>query len=180
MRHETRLALCALMALVLFGTAAQAQVGYDRPGGDYSSFTVRSGDPAACAARCEREPRCAAWSFSYPRTVLPNATCWLKSTVTSRVEAGCCFSSVRGAGVMEPHGGATEFSIDRMGGDYRNFETPPDATGAACQEACAAESRCRSWTYMRPGYDGPPARCFLKDKLTRPHHRPCCLSGVVR
>jgi len=179
MRHETRLALCALIAVVV-GTAAQGQVGYDRPGGDYSSFTVRSGDPAACAARCEREPRCTAWSFSYPRTVQPNAMCWLKSTVTPRVENGCCISSVKGAGVMEPRGGATEFSIDRIGGDYTNFETPPDATGKACQEACEADNRCRTWTYMRPGYDGPLARCFLKDKLTRPHHRPCCLSGVVR
>ena len=32
------------------------------------NFTVRSGDPAACAARCERERRCRAWSFSYPLT----------------------------------------------------------------------------------------------------------------
>ena len=38
---------------VLTGAAsAQAQLGYDRPGSDYLSVTVQSGDPAACAARC--------------------------------------------------------------------------------------------------------------------------------
>jgi hypothetical protein len=180
MRHAPLLAICTLMAVILHATAAQSQVGYDRPGGDYSELPVRSGDPAVCAARCEREQRCTAWSFSYPRTVAANSLCWLKSKVTPRVENGCCISSVKGAGVMEPRSGATEFSIDRAGGDYKSFETPPDATGKPCREACEAEQRCRTWTYMRPGYDGPPARCFLKDRLTRPRHTPCCLSGVLR
>ena len=56
-----------------------AQVGTDRPGGDYASYPMRSGDPAQCAARCERDPRCLAWAFSYPMTESSNAVCWLKS-----------------------------------------------------------------------------------------------------
>ena len=56
---------CSALCVALRGTA---QTGFDRPGGDYSNFAVRSGDPAACAARCERDGRCRAWSFSYPRT----------------------------------------------------------------------------------------------------------------
>jgi len=141
---------------------------------------VRSGDPAACAARCERETRCRAWSFSYPRTVTPAPTCWLKSEVPPRVENSCCVSGVKGAGVLEPRSGAVEFAIDRIGGDYRSFETPPNPTGKACADACEAETRCRAWTYVRPGYEGPTARCFLKDRLTRPRRKPCCISGVVR
>src|SRR5262247_1420409 len=43
-----------VVALAAFGAPAQAQVGYDRPGGDYASFPMRSADPAQCAARCER------------------------------------------------------------------------------------------------------------------------------
>ena len=66
-------------------TPAAAQVGFDRWGGDYASFTLRSGDPAQCAARCERDPRCRAWAFSYPATESPNAQCWLKSRVTARI-----------------------------------------------------------------------------------------------
>ena len=75
-----------LVACLLAVAPARAQTGFDRPGGDYSNFPVRSADPAACAARCEREGRCRAWSFSYPNTVQTGAVCWLKNQVTSRVE----------------------------------------------------------------------------------------------
>jgi hypothetical protein len=33
---------------------------------------------------------------------------------------------------------------------------------------------------VRPGYIGAPAVCYLKDKITRPRAKPCCVSGVVR
>src|SRR5665213_3150197 len=87
-----------LIAALFAVTTAQAQVGYDRRGGDYFSFKVGNGDPAACAARCEREARCRAWTFSYPRTVAPSAICALKSQVTPRVEDPRFVSGVRGAG----------------------------------------------------------------------------------
>jgi hypothetical protein len=96
------------------------------------------------------------------------------------VEAKCCVSGVRGAGVIEPLIGPKEFSIDRFGGDYRNFDTPSDPTGAACQSACEGDNKCRAWTYVRPGYFAASARCYLKEKLTRPRPKPCCISGVVR
>ena len=89
-------------------------------------------------------------------------------------------SGVHGAGVIEPRLGELEYSIDRVGGDYRSFETSPDAHGKPCAEACQAESHCRAWTYRRPGYGTAAARCYLKDVVKPPHHRPCCISGVVR
>ncbi len=73
-----------------------------------------------------------------------------------------------------------EFSIDRFGGDYRNLDVPTESDGAACKTACEADNKCRAWTYVRPGYIGPAARCYLKDNITRPRHKPCCISGVVR
>jgi hypothetical protein len=173
--------ICALLvALVAANVPAWAQVGYDRPGGDYQSTLLRSGDPASCAARCERDARCRAWAFSYPMTENPNAVCWLKSKVTPRVATTCCVSGVRGAGVIEPYTGPTEYSIDRPGGAYRNFELPADPTAKTCQAACEGEEQCRAWTYLRPGYVGPAATCYLKSHLTRPQRKPCCISGVVR
>ncbi len=172
--------LCPLfLALVLTGPAL-AQSGFDRVGGDYLKFEVRSGDPQVCAEACERDGRCKAWTFSYPRTAMSSATCWLKNKVPPRNDDKCCVSGVRGAGVIEPRIGPVEHSIDRLGGDYRNFETPPDSTGAACSAACQADGKCRAWTYVRPGYIGASARCFLKDRITRPRAKPCCVSGVVR
>ncbi|HEY2230170.1 MAG TPA: PAN domain-containing protein [Xanthobacteraceae bacterium] len=159
---------------------AQAQVGFDRLGGDYTNFPLRSGDPAQCAARCERDQRCRAWAFSYPVTENAVAVCWLKSRVPPRVAATCCVSGVRGAGVIEPRSDPIEFGIDRFGGDYRNIELAPDPSGKSCAAACAAEPQCRAWTYVRPGYVGTSATCFLKEHVTSPQHHPCCISGVVR
>jgi hypothetical protein len=174
-----------LGVLALFGWAlvapAQAQVGYDRSGGDYLTFTIRSGDPAVCAARCERDARCRAWSFSFPRTKRALAACSLKNSVPPRVEDQCCVSSVRGAGVIEPRvGGPLEFSISRRGGNYRHFDLASDPTGKKCQAACKDEKRCRAFTYVRPGYGSASARCYLKAKIPRPKRSYCCISGVVR
>jgi hypothetical protein len=173
----------AMLACAALGGAvapAGAQSGFDRPGADYASAPVPSGDPAVCAARCEHDSRCRAWSFSYPTGSSAPAVCWLKREVVPRVPASCCVSGVRGAGVIEPRAGALEYSIDRYGGDYRSFETAPEPNGKACADTCQAENRCRAWTYRRPGYGTATARCYLKDTIKPPHHRPCCISGVVR
>ncbi len=169
------------LAGIAFAAApALAQSGYDRPGGDYASAPVPNGDPAVCAARCERDRNCRAWSFSYPPASGGAAMCWLKREVVPRQAASCCVSGVRGAGVIEPRAGAIEYSIDRIGGDYRSFETPAGPEGKACADACQGEQRCRAWTYRRPGYGASTARCFLKDTIKPPRRRPCCISGVVR
>ena len=180
MRVLVSLAGALGLMVLAFAGLAQAQSGFDRPGGDYLKFEIRSGDPAVCAARCERDARCRAWSFSYPLTQAPLAACRLKNRVPRRVEDHCCVSGVRGAGVVEPRRGPVEYSIDRLGGDYRNLEVPADPAGAPCKAACDADGRCRAWTYVRPGYAGPAARCFLKSRITRPRRKPCCISGVVR
>jgi hypothetical protein len=159
---------------------AAAQLGYDRPGGDYASAAVASGDPAVCAARCEHDRRCRAWAFSYPTSADEPAMCWLKHEIVPAVKASCCVSGVRGAGVIEPRLGELEYSIDRVGGDYKNFETAPDARGKACAEACKGDPRCRAWTYRREGYGTATARCYLKDTVKPPRSKPCCISGVVR
>ena len=150
------------------------------PAATIASFPLRSGDPAQCATRCERDPRCRAWAFSYPATESANAVCWLKSRVMPRVAAPCCVSGVRGTGVIEPRSGPIEFGIDRFGGDYRQFDAPTDPNGKSCQLACEEEEGCRVWTYVRPGYVGTSAVCYLKNHITRPVRKPCCISGVVR
>jgi PAN domain len=174
-----RLGVPALLGWALIAPA-QAQVGYDRVGGDYLTFTIRSGDPAVCASRCEHDARCRAWSFSYPHTKHVMATCSLKNIVPPRVDNQCCVSSVRGAGVIEPRNGPLEYSISRRGGNYRHFELASDSTGQKCLAACQGDKRCRAFTYVRPGYGNASARCYLKAKIPRPKHAPCCISGVVR
>jgi hypothetical protein len=184
MRRFWRIVAAAGVMLALCGglgiDRVLADVGFDRPGGDYDRFIVKSADPAECAARCERDGRCRSWSFSYPRTNQVQAICWLKKSVPPRVQNSCCVSGVRGAGVNEPISKDAEVGIDRAGGDFKSFETPADATGAACAKACTDEQKCRAWTYARPGYEGAAAHCYLKMKIPLPRHNPCCVSGVIR
>jgi hypothetical protein len=174
--------VCGLLLAAM--ATAYAQSGSDRPGGDYARFAVPSGDPAVCAARCDRDGRCRAWTFSYPGTNaqggVSTAICWLKNEVRPRVENPCCVTGVKGGGILELRPGPIENSIDRAGGDYRHFDIPANPTADACKQACEADNRCRAWTYARPGYLGPQARCYLKDRIKPPRRRPCCMSGVVR
>lgn len=182
---------------------ADAQAGFDRPGGDYSSAPVSSGDPTDCALLCEHDRRCRAWSFNYPTVMDSAAVCWLKSSVPPRIPDNCCVSGVRGAGVVEIRNGAVETAIDRPGGDYRSFEiksgegkeprenkesaesnnepekSPVDAADL-CKAACGADNKCRAWTFARPGYVGNEAHCFLKKEIKPPRRKAGFTSGVVR
>jgi hypothetical protein len=174
------LVIAAFAAATIATRPAQAQANFDRPGGDYSSSMVASGDPAECALVCERDRRCRAWSFNYPTDIAGGAICWLKSNVPARTKSDCCVSGVRGAGVVEPRNGTTETSIDRFGGDYRSFGLKSSEGGEACKAACADDNKCRAWTYARPGYAGKEAHCFLKKEIKPPRRKPGFISGVVR
>jgi len=183
-------AALALSAFVTLGTgSALAQANFDRPGGDYATVQLPSGDPADCALMCERDRRCRAWSFRYPGlddagTERPGPTmiaaCWLKNTVPERVPGLASVSGVRGAGVIELRNSAIEMSTDRPGGDYRNITIEGSPNGDACKAACEGDDKCRAWTYARPGYAGSAAHCFLKNQIKPPARRPGMISGVVR
>lgn len=172
------LLICLSAVTVASPLAAQTQTNFDRPGGDYLSSPVPSGDPKVCALLCERDHRCRAWSFHYP-TVTAGAKCHLKKTVPPRVASDCCVSGVRGAGVVEPKSRLYETSIDRAGGDYRVF-VMRKGSAVACRSACLADTKCRAWTYARPGYVGREAHCFLKKEIKPPRRRAGFISGVVR
>ena len=170
----------AFLAAAISARPALAQANFDRPGSDYMSAPVISGDPADCALVCERDRRCRAWSFNYPTDITSGAVCWLKSSVPARVQNSCCVSGVRGAGVVEPRNGAIETSIDRFGGDYRNFELKRGEDDEACKAACTGDNKCRAWTFARPGYVGREAHCFLKKEIKPPRRKAGFISGVVR
>ena len=172
--------MLALLAATLSVRPALAQANFDRPGGDYLSTPVVSGDPAECALVCERDRRCRAWTFSYPTDLVNRAVCWLKSNVPARVQSDCCVSGVRGAGVLERRNDAVETSIDRFGGDYKSFDLKSGDGDDACKAACAADNKCRAWTYARPGYAGKEAHCFLKKDIKPPRRKAGFTSGVVR
>jgi hypothetical protein len=70
-----------------------------------------------------------------------------------------------------------EYGIDRRGGDYRSFDLGYDAPGL-CAGQCAQEGQCRAWTYVKPGIQGPKARCWLKNVVPQPTRDGNVISGL--
>jgi hypothetical protein len=70
-----------------------------------------------------------------------------------------------------------ENNVNRPGGDYRSFDLA-QAIPQLCRDACFGDSRCRAYTYVRPGIQGPSARCWLKSTVPNPQPNTCCVSGV--
>jgi hypothetical protein len=68
-----------------------------------------------------------------------------------------------------------ERNTDRPGSDFSNTASP----GAVeCSFACQMSNRCRAWTFVRPGLQGPSGRCFFKDPAPPARSSNCCTSGV--
>jgi hypothetical protein len=73
-----------------------------------------------------------------------------------------------------------EYDTDRRGGDYKDFDLP-QARIELCRDACANDSNCRAFTYVKPGGQGPNARCWLKSSVPSGEGGlSCCISGVKR
>lgn len=73
---------------------------------------------------------------------------------------------------------AAESNTDRRGSDYRSFFlNQPDFL--QCERACAGEAQCKSWTYVKPGIQGPNAKCWLKQAVPAATANDCCISGVA-
>lgn len=62
-----------------------------------------------------------------------------------------------------------EFNTDRIGGDYRRFDTNSMET---CLRACVNESGCRAFTYVppgaQPGQSNNQGICWLKNQVPQP------------
>jgi hypothetical protein len=70
-----------------------------------------------------------------------------------------------------------EYDVDRPGSDFQNFDLQA-ANPALCRDACLADGRCVAFTYVRPGIQGPNARCWLKNAMPNATSNACCISGV--
>jgi hypothetical protein len=68
-----------------------------------------------------------------------------------------------------------ETKTDRPGSDFRNTASRGPNE---CSFACQVENQCRAWTFVRPGVQGPSARCFLKTTIPQARRDNCCTSGA--
>jgi hypothetical protein len=70
-----------------------------------------------------------------------------------------------------------EPTTDRPGNDYKSFDLPAPRP-ELCRDACWRDGQCQAFTYVRPGVQGPNARCLLKNPAPPARPADCCLSGV--
>jgi hypothetical protein len=149
--------------------------GINRPGGDYSSFEQPVDDPAYCSNRCARDPKCLAWTFVRPNIQGPSPRCWLKNRVPDPQPNGCCVSGTKLSETQSES--RMEWDIDRPGSYYANFDLAAD-NPALCRDRCQKDPRCRAWTYVKPGVQGPAPRCWLKNAVPPVRRDVCCVSGT--
>jgi hypothetical protein len=101
-----RFLLLACAALVLFGphsgraeegvSMSDPDYGFDRAGGDYRNFELKTSDPTLCQDACAADPKCRAWAYVKPHTVQgPRPVCWLKDQVFNKREVAHCVSGVK-------------------------------------------------------------------------------------
>lgn len=72
---------------------------------------------------------------------------------------------------------SVEWDTNRRGQDYRDFRMVEPLPGL-CRQRCNEEPQCRAWTFVKPGLQGPMARCWLKSAIPQKTRDTCCVSGV--
>ena len=155
----------------------------DLPGKDYKSFDLSHPDPDLCRQACINDPKCQAFTYVKPGIQGPNARCWLKSEVPPAKNSACCISGIvqreflRAPTSPDPKGAMAQDNVDLPGMDYKNFDlNVPDPR--LCQNACLDDPKCKAFTYVKPGFQGPNARCWLKDGVPQTKPNSCCISGI--
>lgn len=70
-----------------------------------------------------------------------------------------------------------EPNFDRPGQDYKGFDLDSENANI-CESACTNDAKCKAWTYVKPGVQGPKARCWLKAGVPPLTSNGCCISGL--
>jgi PAN domain len=95
------------------------------------------------------------------------------------VAAALAFAWLASPAAAFPNRYTQEDGFDRPGADYETFEQTGDyQSHVLCRDACESQPSCRSYTYVKPGFEGAKARCRLKNAVPAPVESACCISAV--
>jgi len=155
------------------------EYGFNRGGSDYRNFDLDRAEPRLCKKACAEDQRCRAFTYVEPGLQGDKARCWLKDNVPSRNMSSGVVSGVKQSASSSEPPFTVERAVNRGGSDYNNF-TLDQAKPMLCQEACANDDRCASFTYVAPGIQGNKARCWLKDSVPGKNEIEKRVSGVKR
>lgn len=74
-------------------TADTFEIGWDRPGFDYTNFELNNPREILCQWQCQKNSgKCKAWTFVNPGVQGTKARCWLKYAIPRAVPNKCCTS----------------------------------------------------------------------------------------
>jgi hypothetical protein len=166
-----------IYSVIALGSALRQLPGVNLPGHDYTSFNLERNDVALCHHRCQEDPNCKAYTFVKPGIQGPQARCWLKSGIPAAQQNACCVSGARTPASPEEGTFVVQHNENRPGNDYMSFDLQGPSAGL-CQTRCQEDPRCKAYTFVRPGVQGPQARCWLKSAAPPAQHNTCCISGV--
>jgi hypothetical protein len=72
-----------------------------------------------------------------------------------------------------------ESNTNRAGGDYKDFPMETTIGGfSSCQSSCVFDEKCKAWTFVPSGIQGPKAHCWLKSSVPKATKDKCCTSGL--
>jgi len=117
--------------------------------------------------------------YSIWNTVMNKQKCIGKTKVLG------AFVMLFGFGVAFAQDMIIEPNTDRPGNDYAIFEIEPSPPGSfygpeiGCHTACAKDSKCVAWTFVKSSVQGGNGICRLKDSVSAPKENDCCISGFL-
>jgi hypothetical protein len=144
----------------------------NRGGEDIEALDLPEARPELCRTACAQTAACVAFTYVPPSPPMtPSARCWLKRAVPAGAAAPGLVSGLRRG--LEP-------DTNRGGGDLDNGVDLEAAEPERCRQRCAQDHRCRAFTYVPPGIQGPKARCWIKAIVPGAGPHPGLVSGVRR
>lgn len=159
--------------------------------------------PEQCQTSCAGDERCVGWSFIRENGFQPGdpSMCYRMTEIGTMTQHACCITGWKAnytPGTAGSTGTSTttttgttaplppddsrlmltiEEGVDRPGNDYSDFDLAAPDLGL-CRQACADDAKCRAYTYVSPGIQGPKPRCWLKEAVPEATNNLCCTSGV--
>jgi hypothetical protein len=144
-------------------------------GKDYNDGRLPREDcgPECCRDACRKDPRCKAYTWVKPGVQGPTARCWLKNAVPPKSTDHNTISGRKVVSEPAPpptvQRGVTmtmEENTNYFGKDYNDGRLPQEDCGPeCCRDACRKDPRCKAYTWVKPGVQGPTARCWLKNAV---------------
>jgi hypothetical protein len=168
--------ILAMTTLGFAGAVSAAENDTDRPGSDYTSFTIPpfTGGAPDCESACTRDARCRAWTFVRAGGPAGGGQCYLKERVPAANPNTCCISGVKesppsggGGGSGAPRSGITIYEHTDFDGSSQNYtDDQPNLVSEGWNDIISSFkiARGESWEVCTDVDFRGPCRTFTGDQ----------------